>query len=216
MDITNIHGFVLFAVVLAATPGIDMMLVIKHAMASGWRSGMATTLGVTTGSLVWTIAAAVGLVTVIDGIAAVTGAPVFDGLLGAGILYMGWIGVMDLRAGLRGNGLDEWQQAPKSVAAWRAMRDGFGVNMLNPKVGLFYLTVVPQFVGDGPSVLAQFIALGMIHVGIGTCILTVCALAAGRLHHLLAGGRPRRVMLVTSGVMILVFAAALATQRLTG
>lgn len=216
MDIANIQSFILLAVILAATPGIDMMLVIKHALAAGWRCGMATMVGVAVGSFVWTVAAAVGLVTAITALTHLTGAPIFDGLLLIGMLYMIWIGIADLRAG--------WQADPLSVAvtdegalsAWRAGRDGFSINMLNPKVGLFYVTVVPQFVSDDAPVLPQFIALGMVHIASGVVILSICAFAAGRLHQLVAGGQSRRIMLMISGAMIILVAVLLGYQRLSG
>lgn len=215
VEIANIHSFIVLAVILAATPGIDMMLVIKHAMVAGWRAGMATMLGVAVGSFVWTVAAAIGLVTVITALTRLTGAPIFDGLLVIGMLYMIWIGMVDIRAGWLADPVSLAVNDANALSVWRAGRDGFSVNMLNPKVGLFYVTVVPQFVSEDAPVLVQFMGLGMVHIASGVVILGICALAAGRLHYVVAGGQSRRIMLVVSGVMIILFAVLLGYQRVS-
>lgn len=209
------YGFALVAAVLALTPGFDMLFVIRCASVSGVRAGVSATAGISTGSFLWAVGSAIGVIAVIDSLTTMTGAPVFDLILFVGIGYMAWIGIADVRAGRRAAAVKVVKDEDGSgLSAKRAIRDGFVVNLLNPKIGLFYVMVVPQFIVGQTNVLLQFISLGLIHIIMGTVVLVCCALAAGRLRRLMTSGRARGRMLIASGIFIQLIAVVLLIQRL--
>ncbi|MBW6397962.1 LysE family translocator [Roseomonas sp. HJA6] len=145
VDPNLLAGYLLACVVLVLTPGPDMAFVLAQTLSGGARRGWAATLGVFSGASVHILAAAAGVAALV---AAHPG--LFTTLRIAGALYLLWIGVQAIRAALRGEGgLVAEAAAPGSFAT--AWRQGFLTNLLNPKVGLFFLAFVPLFVDPGRS-----------------------------------------------------------------
>ncbi len=93
---------------------------------------------------------------------------------------------------------------------WRAFRTGLLTNLLNPKVGVFYVTLLPQFIPRGASVLTTSLLLAAIHVALGLVWFTVIALLVGRIRHLVARAAVRRRIEQVTGVAFLGFGVRLA------
>jgi threonine/homoserine/homoserine lactone efflux protein len=153
----GIHDLVLFSAtvfVLNATPGVDMAFTVASTLRGGWRQGVAAALGIGAGCVLHTLAAAFGLAALLA-----TSAEAFTvvKLIGAAyLLYVAW-GMA--RAGLRPPGASAEVQAP--AAWWRTVRQGFLTNALNPKVALFFLALLPQFIdAAAPSKTLAFLFLG--------------------------------------------------------
>lgn len=163
------HDLVLFVVagfVLNLTPGVDMLYIATASIGGGLRPGVAAALGICAGCCVHLLAAALGLSTLL---ATSAGAFAVVRLLGAG--YLAWFGVTLLcrrPAASAGN-------APADVSSWRAVfARGFLTNVLNPKVALFFIAFVPQFIDPAsPHKSLAFLLLGAIFVGNSTlcCLL---------------------------------------------
>lgn len=178
------HDLALFAAtvfVLNATPGVDMAYTVASTLRGGWRQGVAAALGIMAGCVLHTLAAAFGLAALLA-----TSAEAFTvvKLLGAGyLLYVAW-GMA--KAGLKPvSGVAE-VTAPQSL--WRTVRQGFFTNALNPKVALFFLALLPQFIdAAAPHKTLAFLFLGAWFIVQGLLFLLVLIALVAPLRH----GRPR-------------------------
>jgi threonine/homoserine/homoserine lactone efflux protein len=175
---SGLWGFLALAVVLSLTPGPDDVLVLGCSLRGGPRCGAAATVGIAAGSLAWGGAAATGLASL------VSNAPgVFAGMRWAGAGYLIALGAGPLVAQRLG-----WVRtaagrhaAPRrpSNGAGRAFASGLLSDLLNPKIGVFYLMVLPQFLPAGQPVLPNFLLLCAIDVAVATLwLLTLTWLAS--------------------------------------
>lgn len=161
----GIWAFVAMTVLLSVSPGPDDVLVLRSSLRGGPRLGLATVAGVAAGTLAWGVAAAVGLTAVVG-----RSAPVYEALSLAGAGYLVLLGVMPLVAELRGRSGSGAaadaapQPGPRERAG--AFSAGLASDLLSPKIGLFYLAVVPQFVPDGAPALQYSLVLCAIDVGV--------------------------------------------------
>jgi threonine/homoserine/homoserine lactone efflux protein len=170
--VNGLWGFVALATVLSLTPGPDDVLVLSCSLRSGPRSGAAAALGVALGTLLWGVAAATGLAAMVEQSPAV-----YDGMRWAGAGYLVALGALPLVAQVlaRGCGTDG---AAGRHAAPRGRPDGpdgssafvagMVSDLLNPKIGAFYLMVVPQFVASDAPVLPYSLMLCAIDVTVAT------------------------------------------------
>ncbi len=150
IDPVALAAFVPAALALNLTPGADMMFCLGQGLRSGPRAAVAASAGISVGGMVHTALAGLGLGAVI---AAVPGA--FDVIRWIGVAYLLWLAVQTVRGGSAARGT-----APPMTAA-RAFRTGLFVNLSNPKVILFVLAFVPQFVvPEAGPVLGQFLIFG--------------------------------------------------------
>ena len=183
--IEGIHDWPLFigaGLLLNLTPGADMALVVRSAAAQGARAGAAAALGVGAGCWLHTAAAALGLS------ALLTGSPAaFSALRWIGAAYLVWLGLGLLRAGSahptasRGTVPD--------LALRRLFVQGFLTNALNPKVALFFLAFVPQFIAaDAPHKALAFVALGTVFVVNATLVNLAIAAGTAALRRRLGNG----------------------------
>ena len=193
---------IVFGVVLL--PGLDMTFVLATTLAGGRRNGFAGVSGITTAGLVHVAVGAAGLAAV----AAVAPA-LFDGLLLAGALYLGWIGLALLRAGAMAP--PDAEGAPGAAALRASFRRGLLTNLLNPKAYAFMLAVFPQFVSTerGP-IWVQAIPLWLIiattQVAVYGAVVLLAASARGWLI-----GHPRLLDGIGRGIGAFLLVAALAS-----
>lgn len=137
-------GYLLACLLLVVTPGPDMAFVLGQTLAGGARRGWAATAGVYAGVSVHVGMAAAGVAALVAANPAL-----FTALRITGAGYLVWLGVQGIRAAIRGSDAEHATSATTSLAA--AFRQGFVTNLLNPKVGLFFLAFVPLFVDPGRS-----------------------------------------------------------------
>ncbi|SMX37748.1 LysE family translocator [Maliponia aquimaris] len=176
VDPVMLLAFVPASLALNVTPGPDMMFCLAQGLRGGPRCGWAASAGVTVSGMVHVLLAGLGLGALV---AALPGA--FDVIRWGGAAYLAWIAWKTLRTPLAGV-----EAAPLSLA--RAARQGFVVNMTNPKFILFVLAFVPQFVNPAGHVLAQFLVFGAIMGGGGLVVNGLVGQFAGRLRRHLKGG----------------------------
>jgi threonine/homoserine/homoserine lactone efflux protein len=174
----GIHHYWLFiatAVVLVITPGQDTFFILGRSLAGGRAAGIAAALGITVGSVMHTILAALGLSALLA-----TSPMAFMGVKFAGAAYLIWIGVRAMMS--RASGLPATGAGAGGDGRWSAFRSGVVTNLLNPKVALFFLALMPQFIAadSGHKVLA-FLALGLTFVALGVVWCCVLAVAAASL-----------------------------------
>ena len=144
--------FAVASLVLAITPGPDMAFLLGRTIVQGQRAGLICVLGITLGIAVHTAAVAVGLSALLA--ASVTA---FAILKYAGALYLLWLAYQTLRHGAQLQLSDAPARAPAYLVFWQALL----INVLNPKVALFFLTFLPQFVDPAdPAVMGKLLFLG--------------------------------------------------------
>lgn len=199
-------AYIVLAAALAFSPGPDTMFVVANGMRHKAKGAIASALGIGAGSFLHAVLAAVGVSTVI------AASPVaFEAMKIAGALYLAWLGVQAIRAFLRNGGSAVLAQKIQDVSLWRVFLRGFLTNILNPKVIVFYLALLPQFVSVSLGhVGLQVFLLGCIHNAIGLSFLIVVGLAAGKASGWLARTSVGRWLDGIAGVFFLALAARLA------
>ncbi|WP_417307524.1 LysE family translocator [Devosia sp.] len=171
-DLPVILAFALAAFVIAITPGPDMALQLSRAINYGRAHGLASMAGAMSGIVVHTVLVAFGISVLI-----VAAPPLFLALKIAGAVYLLWLA---FQAVTQGGGLKLTEAAKRAPTVWQSYLTGVGINLLNPKVVLFFMTFLPQFVSAGdPAASSKLFFLGaeFIVVSIPSGVLTV--LAAG-------------------------------------
>jgi threonine/homoserine/homoserine lactone efflux protein len=198
-------AYVVAAGLLTITPGVDTAIVLRACAAQGPRAGAAAGLGVAAGLMVWGAGAAFGLNALMA-----ASSVAFSALKWAGAAYLVCIG---LRLLLRPRST----LAGASGAADRisgALRRGFLTNVLNPKVGVFYATFLPQFIPAGVNVAAFSLLLAAIHVGLTLIWFTALIALTAPLGRRLSEPRVARALERLTGGVFIAFGARLAlTQR---
>lgn len=196
-------GFALVAALLTLVPGLDTALVLRTSLTGTRRRAFATAGGIQVGCLAWGAAAALGATAVLA--ASETAYRVMT-LLGAA--YLVWMGVRMLVASWRGPSGPSDHDAAVAVAAPPSAARGFATglvtNLLNPKVGVFYLATIPQFTAAGVPPLLMGLLLAGVHCLIGSVWLGALVLGSSALGaHLTTTAFARWVDRVTGGVLVL-------------
>jgi len=159
--VSGIHDLGLFVVaglLLNVTPGPDMTYIAARAAAGGFRAGVAATLGITAGCVVHTLAAAAGLSVLLA-----TSAVAFTAVKWCGAAYLLYAGVRLLMTSARAPREAAIDALLPPATASRILREGFVINVFNPKVALFFLAFLPQFIDAGaPAKTLAFVALGCL------------------------------------------------------
>jgi len=191
----HVLPFLVVAVIVVVTPGVDMALVTKNALLHGRRAALATAFGVNVGIALWTLAAALGVAAVVR-----ASAEAFDVVKFAGALYLVYLGVQALR-----------RRERMAVARQRVSPfwQGLISNALNPKIAVFFTSLLPQFGHSLPALLL----LGALFNAIGIVWLTVYALAAARGRAALRRPRVRAALDYVSGVVLVGLGVRLAFER---
>ncbi|MCX8996239.1 LysE family translocator [Rhizobiaceae bacterium BDR2-2] len=169
-------AYIVLAAALALAPGPDVVFVVANGMRHKARGAFAAALGIGVGSLVHATAAALGVSAVI------AASPLaFDIMRMVGAAYLAWLGLQALRAFIRNAGADAKLGQSEEVSVWRVFSRGLITNILNPKVVIFYIALLPQFVNvELGQVGLQVFLLGCIHNAIGLTFLIAVGLAAGK------------------------------------
>jgi threonine/homoserine/homoserine lactone efflux protein len=196
------------AAILTITPGADTALVTKNAIARGRSAGFATTFGIGLGCLVHSIASALGLSAILA-----HSAQVYETVKLAGALYLIYIGVRSLWAAFQAKGDGAHPATDSNGNVTQSFLEGLLTNLLNPKVALFYLTFLPQFIRIGDSVLQKSVLLASIHIAMGLVWLSLCTLLLGRVKRVLSRSTLKRRMEAVTGAVLLGLGARLAFEK---
>jgi threonine/homoserine/homoserine lactone efflux protein len=183
-DLAHWSTFLGAAVLLSLSPGPDLAFILGHTARGGTRAGTAAMLGIWAGALCHAVLAAAGLSAVVA-----ASATAFAAVKWVGVAYLLWLGVQALRSG--GAAAYAAPAAASAGGFWPVFRQGVLVDLLNPKVAIFFLAFLPQFVvpGAGP-VWLQLLAHGVLLLAVGAAIEPPLVLLGGRLtRRLRASGR---------------------------
>jgi len=191
--------------VMAVTPGPANLFAIATGVRSGPRAALVGVAGMNTATLVWYGAAALGLGALIHAF------PLAFQVLGvAGGLYVAWLGLKSLWGALRNQASFG---AVRAAAPGWAFRDGFAVQISNPKIVLFFTAVLPPFVDTARPVIPQLIWLGAATIALDTLAMSAYGVAGGVLSATLQEPGPRRVFAALVGVILLIAAALILSRH---
>jgi threonine/homoserine/homoserine lactone efflux protein len=173
--IDHLWLFVIAGILLNLTPGPDVLFIVTHALRSGARAGMVAACGITAGCFVHIAAAALGVSALMA-----ASATAFTLLKWAGAAYLVWVGIGMLRVRKPdGLGFETTAGVSLSPSCRRIFLQGFWTNALNPKVALFFLAFLPQFIAQGvQSTSIAFLILGLVFNFNGLWVNLCWALAA--------------------------------------
>ena len=197
----SILAFSALAALLTIAPGPDLVLVLRTAIGYDRSRAIAASLGICSGLFVWALVSAAGITAVL---AASTVA--YNVLRIAGAIYLLWLGIDALRHA----GRQRDDAPPRFRSRAQAFRTGLINNVLNPKVGVFYITVLPTFIPDSVPVLPMSLLLASIHVVQGVVWLVGVTLIVDRARALFERRRVRRRLEQTTGLALMGFGVAVA------
>ena len=194
----------------AVSPGPDFAIVVRQAAVGGRRAGSAAALGVGLGVLVWASTAALGMAALLA-----ASATAFTLVKVVGAVYLLYLGVRSLRSAARGGGQGpgEGTGERRSVPWWAAFRQGLLCNVLNPKAAVFFVALMPQFVGDHPAV-ADTLVLSLLAAAICIGWFLVVANVVGALRRLFSRERVRRAVDGLTGAALIGLGVRLAVTRI--
>jgi threonine/homoserine/homoserine lactone efflux protein len=191
----HVVPFLVVAVIVVVTPGVDMALVTKNALLHGRGAALATAMGVNLGIALWTLAAALGIAAIVR-----ASAEAFALVKFAGAVYLVYLGVQALRRRER-TGVVPHRASP--------LRQGLISNALNPKIAVFFTSLLPQFGHSLPALLV----LGALFNAIGIVWLTAYALAVAHGRSALQRPRIRAALDYVSGVVLIGLGVRVALER---
>ena len=200
----ELAAFLGIAILVIVTPGQDTALTIRNTMLGGRSAGVATAAGVAAGQACWTAAASIGLAALL-----VASEPVFVALKLAGAAYLVFLGLQALHHALRPGTRSVERSDGPSLAAPRAFRHGFLSNLGNPKMAIFFTSLLPQF----GSSFASLLALGLLFCALTFTWLAAYSFAIARAGDLLRRPRIRRSLDAFTGTCLVAFGIRLAAER---
>jgi len=198
----SLIAFIAAASLLTVTPGLDTALVLRTAATQSPRRAALTALGVMVGCLAWTVLVAAGL-----GALLAASQLAYTALRWVGAAYLVWLGYRMLRQPRR-----DFLAGGEAAREGATFSRGLLTNLLNPKVGIFYVSFLPQFVPHGVPVAPYVLLLGAVHGCLGL-IWFACLIAATRpiARFLRAPGVVRTLDRVTGGLFV-IFGVGLALE----
>jgi threonine/homoserine/homoserine lactone efflux protein len=191
-------AFLGVSAVVIVTPGQDTALTIRNTLAAGRRGGVLTAFGVVSGQVTWAVAASAGLSAVL-----LASRPLFTALRIVGAAYLVYLGVEALLAAARGRAAVE--SGPRRRATYR---QGLLSNLGNPKMVVFFTSLLPQFA----SSFGGMLALGLVFASITLAWLTLYAFAVARAKAALLKTRVRRAIDALAGLVLVAFGVRLASE----
>jgi len=200
-------GFAAVAAVLTVIPGLDTTLVLRSALTQSRRHAVVTALGVSTGALAWGAAAAVGAAALLA-----ASEVAYRAVTIVGAAYMAYLGVMLIVRSFRHDPV-VLDGPAVALPLWRSFCSGAWTNLLNPKVGAFYVATIPQFIPDGASHLGMGLLLAGVHDVIGLLWFAGVIWGAQAARRWLANARALKVIDRIAGVVLVGFGARLVLER---
>jgi threonine/homoserine/homoserine lactone efflux protein len=202
-------AFLGISAVVIVTPGQDTALTIRNTLLGGRRAGVATAAGVCSGQAIWTIGASLGLTAVL-----IASESVFVVVRLVGAAYLIYLGVHSLWSAVRVS----VERGPDRVLSRAgleprtALRQGAISNLGNPKMAIFFSSLLPQFVAPGQSPFAGMLTLGLVFVSMTFGWLSLYAVVVERFGGVLRRGPVRRTIDALTGAVLVAFGVRLAIE----
>lgn len=200
----DLAAFLGISVLVIVTPGQDTALTIRNSLLGGRRPGAFTALGVSVGQAVWAFATSVGIAALI-----VAFEPAFMALRLAGAAFLVYLGAQALLAAVRGSQVERRSESGL-LTSRAAFRQGVVSNLGNPKMAVFFTSLLPQF---GAESFAGLLALGLAFCSMTFVWLTAYAFVVARVGDVLRRPSIRRVFDAILGAVLVALGIRLATDR---
>ncbi|WP_062387126.1 LysE family translocator [Demequina iriomotensis] len=199
-------GFAAVALLLTIVPGIDTTLVLRSTLVGGRRQAAAAALGITLGLFVWGAAAAVGAAALLA-----ASEQAFRVVTLGGAAYIVYLGGRMLWRAVRGDDATVADAPPAARrGVGRALATGLTTNVLNPKIGVFYIATIPQFIPDGYAPLPVGLLLAAVHAALGLVWFALIILGAGYARRWLGSARGVRAVDAVAGTALVAMGVRLA------
>lgn len=198
--------FIGVAIAVVVIPGPDMALVTRNVLRHGRAAGYATSVGICTGILGWAIAAALGIATILA-----TSSVAFTVLKFAGAAYLIYLGISTLRS-RNAVGIDG-VDVSLTLPARQAWLQGLLSALLNPKLGVFFLTLLPQFIVPGEPAALRALQLALVFDLIGLAWLLLYSAMLSAIGGAVGRSGPRRVIRWVSGTVLVALGLRVAFER---
>jgi threonine/homoserine/homoserine lactone efflux protein len=207
--VTEFATFAGVAAVVIMTPGPDTAMTIRNTLLGGRRTGIATALGIAIGQTIWTVAASAGVAAIL-----VASEPAFRALQLAGAAYLVYLGLHSLYAALRHRGGPVVTAPSTGVRRqWRkGLRQGLISDLANPKMAVFFMSLLPQFVTPGRASFAGFLLLGVVFAAMTFSWLVGYAVVVARAGAVLRRPRIRRTLDSLTGAVLVALGIRLAAD----
>jgi threonine/homoserine/homoserine lactone efflux protein len=201
-------AFVGLSAVVIMTPGQDTALTIRNTLLGGRPAGIATAAGVCSGQAVWTVGASLGLSAIL-----LASETVFMAIRLAGAAYLVFLGAHSLWSAIRAPGQRrEHGVSGGGLKPRKALRQGAISNLGNPKMAIFFSSLLPQFVSTGPSSFVGMLSLGLVFVTMTFTWLSLYAVVVERFGAFLRRGPVRRAIDAITGAILVAFGVRLAAE----
>ena len=200
-------SFAVTGALITISPGPNSLLVLRTSLAAGPKSAAMAAAGICAGLAAWAVAAACGISAIL---AAST--PLYQLLKVAGAAYLCWLGIRIIQQSMSKKPAEERLEIPsKTPLRWFSV--GLLTNLLNPKVGALYISLLPQFVPEGAAAGPFMLALASIHILEGAIWFFVLIVATLPLSRWLVHASVRRAMDRSAGVILIGLGVRLAIDR---
>lgn len=203
--IASMPAFVLAVLLISASPGPAMALILRRAASGGWRSAVPTVLGLELGLYIWALAAAAGFAALV---AVSETAFIVLKVLGAAVLL--YLGIRAWRSAWRGGDAPEDGSVVQRRAWWRAFGEGVVVQLANPKAAVFMIAFYPQFVPADRPLFATTAGLAAVQVAIETALYLTLAYGVGRAGAFFRRSRIRRRLDAAAGTVLIALGVRVA------
>ena len=208
----QVLAFVGVAALLTVTPGADTMLVLRSVLLRGPRAGLLTAAGICSGLFIHATLSALGLSLVL-----VRSATAFEIVKWLGAAYLLFLGVQSIWQAFRRPSETEYISNHSLMLpprqGWRSLAEGLLSNVLNPKVAIFYLAFLPQFISPGDAVLAKSVLLATIHFVLSIAWFSAITVFVGRVRRWITRPQIQRRLQACTGALLIVFGMRLALER---
>ncbi|HEX2044185.1 MAG TPA: LysE family translocator [Gaiellaceae bacterium] len=203
----ELAAFLAISVLVIVTPGQDTLLTIRNTILGGRGGGVFTALGVASGQAVWTIATSAGLAALL-----LASEPAFVAVKLAGAAYLVLLGAQALLAafGQRGEAVGLRANPRRALPAGAAYRQGVVSNLGNPKMAVFFTSLLPQFTPNAEASFAALLLLGAVFCALTLAWLAGYAVAVARMSGILRRPRVRRALDAVTGALLVAFGLRLA------
>jgi threonine/homoserine/homoserine lactone efflux protein len=206
----ELAAFLGIAALVIVTPGPDTALAVRNTLRGGCGGGLGTALGVATGQAVWTAATSAGVAALL-----VASTPAFATLRLAGAAYLVWLGAQALWAVARpgGDAVPAGVRRCRRLTSPAAFRQGIVGNLANPKMAVFFTSLLPEFASTGHASFSALLALGLLFCAMTLVWLAAYAAVVARVGDVLRGLGVRRAIEAVTGLALLALGAHLAFER---
>ncbi|MGK9168247.1 LysE family translocator [Inquilinus limosus] len=208
---SSILAFLGVSALVIVTPGPDTAVTVRNALLGGRAGGVFTALGVSVGQAIWAFATSLGIVALL-----VASEPLFLAVKYAGAAYLVWLGLHALRAAWRADRAGDPAAAARParrLGRGAAFRQGLVSDLGNPKMAVFFASLLPQFVPAGQPAFTAFLALGLVFSLMTFAWLAAYAVAVAKAGDVLRRPRIRRAIEGVTGALLVALGLRIAAEQ---